>query len=81
MNVEGIVREIDEEIARLNQARGILAGIPTKPHKIGPGRGRPKGSSISAAGRKRISDMMKKRWAERKSGKKISPAKSEVETK
>jgi hypothetical protein len=71
---------IDQEIARLQHARDLLAGDQ-------PRRGRPRGSKsvkkeakavkaaakpgrkkrkLSAEGRKRIADAMRKRWAERK---------------
>ena len=79
MKVEEILAGIDQEIARLQQARNLLAGDQ-------PRRGRPKGSTsakkatraagaakpgrrkrrLSAEGRKRIADAMRKRWAERK---------------
>lgn len=79
MKVEEILAGIDQEIARLQQARNLLAGDL-------PRRGRPKGSTsakkatktasaakpgrrkrrLSAEGRKRIADAMRKRWAERK---------------
>ena len=85
MQVEEILAGIDQEIARLQQARALLAGDQ-------PRRGRPRGSKsvktakvgrpakaakavkttgrkkrkLSAEGRKRIADAMRKRWAERK---------------
>lgn len=80
MKVEDILAGIDQEIARLQQARNLLAGDQ-------PRRGRPKGSTssakkavkttavkstgrkkrrLSAEGRKRIAEAMRKRWAERK---------------
>jgi hypothetical protein len=73
MQVNQILSEIDSEIARLQQARNILAGSSG-------GRGRPRGTSatskpakkrggkrkLSPEGRKRISDALKARWAERK---------------
>jgi len=71
MDVSRIVSEIDAQILKLQQARALLTG--TAPH-TGPGR--PKGSvnvaaakpkkkrRLSAEGRKRIADAMKKRWAE-----------------
>lgn len=79
MKVEEILAGIDQEIARLQHARTLLAGDQ-------PRRGRPKGSKsvkavkvvkpakqagrkrrkLSAEGRKRIADAMRKRWAERK---------------
>jgi hypothetical protein len=77
MNTSKIIAELDAEIAKLQEARSALltvdsgAGAPIKARL-----GRPKGStnkplvrkvSLSPAGRKRISDAMKRRWAERKS--------------
>ena len=79
MKVDDILAGIDQEIARLQQARNLLAGDQ-------PRRGRPKGSTsakkaaksapakstgrkkrrLSAEGRKRIAEAMRKRWAERK---------------
>ena len=76
MKVEEILAGIDQEIARLQHARSLLAGDQ-------PRRGRPRGSTskkaakavkptvrkkrkLSAKGRKRIADAMRKRWAERK---------------
>ncbi len=76
MAVSTIIAEIDAQIAKLQQARTLLAG--TLPERAG--RGRPKGSKnvvvavvpakkngkrkLSPEGRKRIADAMKKRWAE-----------------
>jgi hypothetical protein len=75
--VSTIIAEIDAQIAKLQQARALLAG--TLPERAG--RGRPKGSKsavvvvsakksakrkLSPEGRKRIADAMKKRWAERR---------------
>lgn len=79
MKVEEILAGIDQEIARLQHARNLLAGDQ-------PRRGRPRGSKsakqatktaspaktnrkrrkLSAEGRKRIAEAMRKRWAERK---------------
>ena len=79
MKVEEILAGIDQEIARLQHARTLLAGDQ-------PRRGRPRGSmskkavktsktakptahkkrKLSAEGRKRIAEAMRKRWAERK---------------
>ena len=77
MEVSRILEEIDSQISKLQQARELLAGSAAK---AGKGRGRPKGSKnvktavkakprkrkISAEGRKRIAEAMKKRWAERR---------------
>ncbi len=72
MEVSRIIAEIDAQIAKLQQARELLAGASVK--KAGPGR--PKGSKnttaaprkrkLSPEGRKRIADAMKRRWAERR---------------
>jgi hypothetical protein len=76
VEVSRIIAEIDAQISKLQQARALLAGTSTS-----SGRGRPKGSKnsassaapaaprkrkLSAEGRKRIADAMKKRWAERR---------------
>ena len=76
MAVSSIITEIDAQITKLQQARALLVG--TLPDRAG--RGRPKGSKsavvavvpmkkaakrkLSAEGRKRIADAMKKRWAD-----------------
>ena len=82
MQLNQILAGIDQEIARLQHARTLLAGDQ-------PRRGRPRGSKtiktvtpakaaktaksaapkkrkLSAEGRKRIAEAMRKRWAERK---------------
>lgn len=66
-----IVAELDDQIARLKEARVLLTdGAPT-----GKRRGRPPGKSTSKAGRKRhltaegrkrISEALKRRWALRR---------------
>ena len=78
MEVSRIITEIDAQIAKLQQARSLLAGTPRHTSRTGPasGPGRPKGSKkaaraakqrrLSAAGRKAISEAMKRRWAERR---------------
>lgn len=75
MQVDQILSEIDNEIARLQQARNILAGgtaagtrgrrgasAAAKPAKKKRGGKR----RMSAEGRKRLSEALKARWAERK---------------
>jgi hypothetical protein len=80
VEVSRIIAEIDAQISKLQQARTLLAGTTTP--AVRTGRGRPKGSKnaatatsastaprkrkLSAEGRKRIADAMKKRWAERR---------------
>jgi hypothetical protein len=79
MDFQQLIHEIDSEISRLQQARALLSGEPTK---RGPGRPKAATTQIPAAtagrkpakrkrrlspeGRKRIADAMRKRWAERK---------------
>jgi hypothetical protein len=76
MNIEEIVKQIDGEISKLQQARVLLLGADA-PIKKGPGRPKaipsvakvaaPKGKRVlSAAGRARISAALKKRWAEKR---------------
>jgi hypothetical protein len=74
MDTANIVREIDAEIARLTSARKILASANStngasyspKPAFHKKASASKPGSRISAAGRKRLSELMKQRWAERR---------------
>lgn len=66
MNTEQILSDLRSERDRIDAAIRALEG-----GKSGRGPGRPAGSgrkrrTMSAASRKRISEMMKIRWAERK---------------
>lgn len=73
MEVKKIVMELDTQIARLKEARALLSDGGTS---AGKRRGRPPGRPavsstpskrrLSAEGRKRISDALKKRWAQRR---------------
>jgi hypothetical protein len=74
VDIHRLVQEIDAEISRLQQARALLAGEPrhssarpkaggTKTSKKTGGRRKRR---LSAEGRKRIADAMRKRWAERR---------------
>jgi hypothetical protein len=73
MDVKTVVEDLKRERARLDAAIEALQGLGSGA-KRGPGRpvgsGKAKagatGRHMSAAARKRISMMMKKRWAERK---------------
>lgn len=78
MEVSGIIAQIDAQIAKLQQARALLAGSTA----VLTVRGRPKGSKnatksvvaskkatkrkLTPEGRKRIAEAMKKRWADRR---------------
>lgn len=68
MEVQQIVAELEQEISRLKQARALLAGESTGKRK----RGRPAKSAanpaphntgLTPAGRRRISEALKRRWA------------------
>lgn len=68
-----IVRELDAEIERLTSARKILSGSngtqsnrSTKRAATAKAVRARQGNRLSAAGRKKLSQLMKKRWAERK---------------
>lgn len=71
MQISQIVQEIDGEIARLTSARDILIGSRSGPRNGFTtsdvnGFGAKRGSRLTPAGRKKLSEMMKKRWAERR---------------
>ena len=74
MDTAKIVRELDAEIARLTSARSILTGSSSSRRAPQHTRSMPSKravsakptSRLSAAGRRRLSDLMKKRWAERR---------------
>jgi hypothetical protein len=72
LGVTEIVALIDSQIAQLQQARALLAGITgtakaapatAKTATAQPGK---KKRHLSAEGRKRIAEAVKKRWAEQK---------------
>jgi len=76
VEVKEILAELDQEIARLRQARALLAG-GTVAKKRGPNKksagtvakvaaSSPTKRNITPEGRKRIAEAMKKRWAERR---------------
>ena len=61
MDTQQIVAELEAERDRLNQAITALGGSNGR-----RGRGRRGRRHLSAAAKRRISEMMKKAWAERK---------------
>ena len=70
MAIEDILAQIDSEIARLKQARKLLATIGSTPTKAGrtatkaAAKAKPrKKRKISAEGLKRIAEAQRKRWA------------------
>jgi hypothetical protein len=90
VQVSQILAEIDNEIARLQQARNLLAG-----GSVSVRRGRPVGSKTAATaavkaptkrklspeGRRKIAEAMKRRWAERRKQLAAKPAKSTPKAK
>ncbi len=71
MDLANIVAELKRERDRLDQAIAALDGIGSARGRRGPaagnGRRRRRGRRhLSADARRRISEMMKKRWAERR---------------
>ena len=77
MNREQILSELKSEVHRIDNAIAALDGGSTASVNSMPRAKRTHG--ITPAGRKRISDMMKKRWAERRkrsTGSAVSPRKA-----
>jgi hypothetical protein len=74
MNTQDIVSTIDAEIARLQSARSLLAGTASIKRRGRPRTSEsavaPKKRTMSAAGRKRIAEAQRKRWAKQKAAKK-----------
>ena len=71
MDIERIVAELEQERDRINQAIASLKGVnsPGSARKIVAANrksGRQRRGGMSAAARKRLSEMMKKRWAEKR---------------
>jgi hypothetical protein len=72
VEVKGIVEELEKQIARLKEARALLAGSGAGVKRRGrpPGKSTAKGGNrkrrLSAEGRKRISEALKRRWAQRR---------------
>jgi hypothetical protein len=72
VEVNRIVAELENQIARLREARALLADGASGPKR----RGRPPGKTsarrivrkrrLTAEGRKRISEALKRRWALRR---------------
>jgi hypothetical protein len=78
VQVSQILVEIDNEIARLQQARNLLAGDSVRGAKRGRAAAKraPAKRRMSAEGRRRIAEAMKRRWAERRKEGSAKAAKS-----
>ena len=71
MDIERIVAELEQERDRISQAIASLKEVnsPGNARKIAAANGRSgtqRRGGMSAAARKRLSQMMKKRWAEKR---------------
>ncbi len=73
MAIENILTEIDAEIARLKQARTLLAKLGSaatkaaRVHTKAPAKAKsPKKRVLSAEARKKIADAQRRRWAKQK---------------
>ena len=70
MDLRKVVSELKQERDRLNRAIAALEGIQVPATAVAKGSNPPakkaRKHNISAEGRKRLSEMMKKRWAERR---------------
>jgi hypothetical protein len=73
LDIQSIVTELKKERERLSNAITALEGSSAKSapsitsiHQKTEGNNNHHGSRLSAAGRKRLSELMKKRWAERR---------------
>lgn len=71
MSLDNLLSTIDAEIARLQQARALLAGTSTKTRgkSAASATAAPKKKArrkLSAEARKRIADAQRKRWAAQK---------------
>jgi hypothetical protein len=63
VNREQILQQLKDERDRLTQAIAALEGATQRSYASGKKR---TGGGITAAGRKRLSELMRKRWAERR---------------
>jgi len=68
MDTSQLVSEIDSEIARLQQARALLAGAGSSTHAKSPR----KKHTLSPEARARIAAAQKRRWAKQKAAAKKS---------
>lgn len=72
MEVKQILAELDQEIARLKEARALLAGNSSGSRRGRPAAvnsasvGAPRRRNLTPEGRRRISEALKRRWAARR---------------
>jgi hypothetical protein len=63
MSIDNLLSSIDSEIARLTQARALLAGIGERGGKYPASLSAKPKRILSAAARKKIAAAQRKRWA------------------
>ena len=62
--IDAAIKELERDAERIQQAIRILKSVSTKQvAAVGPGRQRGGRRKLSAAGRRRIAEAAKKRWA------------------
>lgn len=69
MEVKQIIAELDKQIANLREARALLAEETFAGTKRGAATGAARGTTkrnLTPEGRKRISEALRRRWAERR---------------
>jgi hypothetical protein len=72
VNIESIVAALKKERESIDRAIAALDGTATigkaakRESKVSKGHRRSRRGHLSAAGRKRLSDLMKRRWAQRR---------------
>src|SRR6476620_9188417 len=65
--IDNEITELQEELNVMNAPR--VTTTRTTATKQATGKNQTRGSGLTPAGRKKLSDLMKKRWAERRKGK------------
>jgi len=66
MDLQSIIEHLKEERSRVEQAIAALEGSPSRTTAVAVRHGKKKAGGITTAGRKRLSELMRKRWAERR---------------
>ena len=67
VTIDDEITEVQKELNVMNAPRVTATRLPAT--KQGTGKSQTGGSRLTPAGRKKLSDLMKKRWAERRKGK------------
>ena len=86
MDIQNIVTQLKSELTRIGEAIGLLEGNAPNKKRIGrpPGsaggkaRSGGRGRGLTPAGRRKLSEAMKRRWAQRRGAPGASRAKTSV---